>query len=172
MRSFFLLLPLLLMVRRSEGHVCGDLRTEFYECSELAHRTYVEEMKLGDDGRPDFRTRKTCTYMNDVIEICPNKLREHGCHSEEEMTRKKDQQLDKVLENVDNIEDWDSCKCPSVKADIDRVKALAFMDELEVKECSSEFHAFESTSEFIDLDFGFIGGVIVATGLVLAKYFF
>ena len=61
---------------------------------------------------------------------------------------------------------------PLTRADIDRVKALAFMDELEVKECSSEFHAFESTSEFIDLDFGFIGGVIVATGLVLAKFFF
>jgi len=27
--------------------------------------------------------------------------------------------------------------------------------------------AVESTSEFIDLDFGFIGGVIVAIGLVL-----
>jgi len=52
------------MVRRSEGHVCGDLRTEFYECSELAHRTYVEDMKLGDDGRPDFRfARTSCGNM-------------------------------------------------------------------------------------------------------------
>ena len=40
-------------------------------------------------------------------------------------------------------------------------------DGLDVKDCSSEFHAV-----FMDLDFGFIGGVIVATGLVLAKFFF
>ena len=45
-------------------------------------------------------------------------------------------------------------------------------DGLDVKDCSSEFHAVESTSQFIDLDFGFIGGVIVATGLVLAKAVF
>ena len=38
------------------------------------------------------------------------------------------------------------------------------------EECPPEFavvRAVESTSEFIDMDFGFIGGVIVATGLVL-----
>jgi len=39
------------------------------------------------------------------------------------------------------------------------------------KECPPDIIAFvravESTSEFIGLDFGFIGGVIVATGLVL-----
>ena len=42
------------------------------------------------------------------------------------------------------------------------------------EECPPEFaviHTVESTSEFIDLDFGFIGGVIVATGIVLAKPF-
>ena len=51
---------------------------------------------------------------------------------------------------------------------------------LEVEEeCPPEFalehpaesELIESTSKFIDLDFGFIGGVIVATGIVLAKPF-
>ena len=42
------------------------------------------------------------------------------------------------------------------------------------EECPPEFavvRAVESTSEFFDLDFGFIGGVIVATGIVIAKPF-
>jgi len=34
-----------------------------------------------------------------------------------------------------------------------------------------EFHEPEFISQFMDLDFGFIGGVIVATGIVLAKPF-
>ena len=123
MRSFFLFLPLLVMVKRSEGDVCADVAKEFYECTMAwvliifliietiifrkkhhhcnylryqyfvlrAHQTFVEEMKLGDDGKPDFRwwlfiwwswfwlctipphppirTRKTCTYMKNVIEV-------------------------------------------------------------------------------------------------------
>ena len=48
-----------------------------------------------------------------------------------------------------------------------------------VEECPPEFalehlaesELIESTSKFIDLDFGFIGSVIVATGIVLAKPF-
>ena len=48
-----------------------------------------------------------------------------------------------------------------------------------VEECPPEFaveHAVDSElveldSKFIDLDFGFIGSVIVATGIVLAKPF-
>ena len=58
------------------------------------------------------------------------------------------------------------------RAHIDRMKAK---EGLEVEEeCPPEFavvHEVESTSEFFDLDFGFIGGVIVATGIVLAKPF-
>jgi len=59
-----------------------------------------------------------------------------------------------------------------MKAHIDRMKAK---EGLEVEEeCPPEFavvHEVESTSEFFDLDFGFIGGVIVATGIVFAKPF-
>ena len=35
----------------------------------------------------------------------------------------------------------------------------------------SEVDLVEATSKFIDLDFGLIGGVVVATGIVLAKPF-
>ena len=35
----------------------------------------------------------------------------------------------------------------------------------------SEFDLVEATSKFIDFDFGLIGGVVVATGIVLAKPF-
>jgi len=173
MRSLLFLLPLLVVVR-SEGNVCADVRKEFNECHNQAHQTYYTAVKLGDDGRPNWSARKACNYLTEAMEVCGNKLMQHDCNSEEAVTQMKDQQLSQALRNLkSSIADWDSCKCPPVKAHIDRMKAKEGLDVEE--ECPPEFaviHAVQSTSEFIDLDFGFIGGVIVATGIVLAKSFF
>ena len=34
-----------------------------------AHAKYAEAMEKGEDGRPDFRARKACNYLEDAIEV-------------------------------------------------------------------------------------------------------
>jgi len=174
MRTLLLLVPLLVAVQ-SEGE-CNGVKEETNQCARQAHKTYITAMRRGDDGRPNFRARKACNYMMEAVEDCGNKLMQHGCNSEEEVIAMKDFRLGKVLEVIkSSIAEWDSCKCPPMKAHIDRMKAR---DGYELTSCSpdyavvrEEFHEPEMTSQFMDLDFAFIGGVIVATGIVLAKPF-
>jgi len=179
MRTLLLLVPLLVAVQ-SEGE-CDGVKEDFNQCTRKAHETYITAMKpvsdgrpnyrhvcifssCGErvsDGRPNYRARKTCNYMMEAIEGCGNKLMQHGCKSEEEVIAMKDFQLGKVLEVIkSSIAEWDSCKCPPMKAHIDRMKAK---DGYEVKGCSphyaivrEEFHEPETTSQFMDLDFAFI----------------
>jgi len=62
-------------------------------------------------------------------------LMNHECNSEEEVTAQKDEQLKRVLEQLNSsIAEWDSCKCPTVKAHIDRVKKAEGV-ETEEKKC-------------------------------------
>jgi len=89
---------------------------------------------------------------------------QHGCNSEEAATAMKDFKLGRVLEDIKSrMTEWDSCKCPPIKAHVDRMKAK---EGAAVKGCSPSY-----ASQFMDLDFAFIGGVIMATGIVLAKPF-
>merc|ERR550517_1313204 len=58
-----------------------------------------------------------------TFQACGNKLMQHGCNSEEAVTGMKDNQLGRVLERIGStLADWDSCKCPPMKAHIDRMK--------------------------------------------------
>jgi len=176
MRTLLLLVPLLVAVQ-SEGE-CNGVKEDFNQCTRQAHKTYITAMKRlrQGDGRPNFVARKTCNYMMEAIEDCGNVLMQHGCNSEEAVLAMKDAKLGRVLGNIKStIADWDSCKCPPMKAHIDRMKAK---EGATVKDCppeyavvSGEFHEPGFTSQFMDLDFAFIGGVIVATGIVLAKPF-
>jgi len=174
MRTLLLLVPLLVAVQ-SEGE-CNGVKEDFNQCTRQAHKTYITAMKRVSDGRPNYVERKSCNYLMEAIEVCGNKLLQHGCNSEEAVMGMKDNQLGKILEPIgSSLADWDSCKCPPMKAYIDRMKAR---DGYELTSCSSdyavvreEFHEPEMTSQFMDLDFAFIGGVIVATGVVLAKPF-
>merc|ERR1712037_700588 len=82
-------------------------------------------MKLGPTWA-NYRARKTCNFLTEAIDVCGNKLLQHGCHSEEEVTTMKDTQLSRVLENIgQSVADFDSCKCPAAKAHIDRMRASA-----------------------------------------------
>jgi len=71
-----------------------------------------------------IRARTVCNYLMDAIEDCGNGTMEDGCTTEEAVTEMKDTQLSKVLENIgQSIADFDSCKCPPVKAHLNRMKA-------------------------------------------------
>jgi len=136
MKSFLLLLPLLALVRGDKDVVqCNKVRAEFNDCTTKAHAKYAEAMKKGEDGRPDFRARKACNYLEDAIENCSSHLTEHECNSEEDVNTMKDDQIKRILIQLESsVEEWDSCKCPTVKAHIDRVKKAEGV-ETDEKEC-------------------------------------
>jgi len=138
MKSFvlLLLLPLLALVRGDKDSVeCKQVREEFIACTKKSHETYAEAMKKKEDGRPDFAARKSCNYLEDAIENCSKHLMDHQCSSEEEVTAQKDEQIKRILKNLDSsVAEWDSCKCPTVKAHIDRMKKAEGV-ETEEKQC-------------------------------------
>merc|ERR1711864_69999 len=81
--------------------------------------------KAGEDGKPDFRARKSCNYLTDAVEDCGNKLI-GDCNTEEQVNKMKDNQIRSVLLNLQSsVQAWDSSKCPTVQAHIDRMKAAA-----------------------------------------------
>jgi len=129
--SFFLLTANAATTER-----CNEIRSQVNECTKAAHRTYVDAMKAMEDGRPNYRARKTCNYLMDAIETCPNKLTEDDCNTEEMVTNMKDSQIKRVMENIgQSLADFDSCKCPAVKASLNRMKAA---EGEEVLECDND----------------------------------
>merc|ERR1719268_682991 len=90
--------------------------------SRVKREDYQAEWAAGDDGRPDWVARKTCNYLTGSIEDCGNKLVESGCVSQEEVDRMKDNQMAASLQQVkDNVQSWDSTKCPPVKSYLQRM---------------------------------------------------
>merc|ERR1719357_1218372 len=74
----------------------------------------------GDDGRPDWMARKACNYITATIEDCTNQL-VGDCATEEEVNDMKDGQMEGLLKQLsETIQEWDSEKCPAIKAYMDR----------------------------------------------------
>jgi len=110
---------------------------QFNRCTRNAHQVYLDAMEKGEDGRPSYRARTVCNYLVDAIEDCGNGTMEDECNTEEAVTEMKDTQLGKVLENIgQSIADFDSCKCPPVKAHLNRMKAAG---GVEVVECYDDY---------------------------------
>merc|ERR1711970_125449 len=112
---------------------CQEVVKKHSACTAKAHDEYKNFFEKGDDGRPDWLARKTCNYMTESVEVCADLLSD--CYSEEELTDQKDSTLKDVLEHITaNIDEWDSEKCPPVKAYLDRQKT----DETEVDKVEDE----------------------------------
>merc|ERR1711936_656857 len=112
---------------------CQEVVKKHSACTAKAHEEYKNFFEKGDDGRPDWLARKTCNYMTESVEVCADLLSD--CYSEEELTDQKDSTLKGVLEHITiNIDEWDSEKCPPVKAYLDRQKT----DETEVDKVEDE----------------------------------
>merc|ERR1711936_1115776 len=112
---------------------CQEVVKKHSACTAKAHEEYKNFFEKGDDGRPDWLARKTCNYMTESVEVCADLLSD--CYSEEELTDQKDSTLKGVREHITiNIDEWDSEKCPPVKAYLDRQKT----DETEVDKVEDE----------------------------------
>jgi len=105
---------------------CNAQKDQFNKCTEAARQTYVDAMKKEKegDGRAHYKARKVCTYMQEGVEICGNKLCENNCNTEEQVNDRKDIQIRKLLKHIGTtVENFDSCKCPVVKSHLNRMQA-------------------------------------------------
>merc|ERR550517_2031547 len=113
MRCLLVLLPLLALVNLSAADECNQVKRDFNQCTKDAHGTYVDAMKKEKegDGKEHYRARKTCNYLTDAVETCGNKLRENDCNSEEEVNKLKDEQISRIMKNINtSVQDFDSSK--------------------------------------------------------------
>merc|ERR1712179_42633 len=96
---------------------CAENIERFNECAKKAYENFMKVFRQGDDGkRPDWLARKSCNYLTESVETCGNK-QVGVCFTQEEIDKKKDEQLKIALEQVrTNIPAWDSNKCPAIKA--------------------------------------------------------
>merc|ERR1712013_477602 len=105
---------------RVERDACDDKNEELEACRLGAYEEYKEAFAAGDDGRPDWLARKSCNYMTKTIEECSEGM-VGECMTEEEVNEMKDHQLKGILEQLSaTINEWDSQKCPAMKAHLDR----------------------------------------------------
>merc|ERR1712001_556546 len=130
---------------RAKREDCAAVQASHGECTTQAYANYQAEWAAGDDGRPDWVARKTCNYLTGSIEDCGNKLVESGCVSQEEVDRMKDNQMAASLQQVkDNVQSWDSTKCPPVKSYLQRMGLLPTETpvcervKVEYKECTAK----------------------------------
>merc|ERR1711942_12639 len=114
---------------RVERDACDDKTEELEACRLGAYEEYKEAFAAGDDGRPDWLARKSCNYMTKTIEECSEGM-VGECMTEEEVNEMKDHELKGILEQLSaTINEWDSQKCPAMKAHLDRTNAAEEEEE-------------------------------------------
>merc|ERR1711942_393618 len=114
---------------RVERDACDDKNEELEACRLGAYEEYKEAFAAGDDGRPDWLARKSCNYITKTIEECSEGM-VGECMTEEEVNEMKDHQLKGILEQLSaTINEWDSQKCPAMKAHLDRTNAAEEEEE-------------------------------------------
>merc|ERR1711892_322815 len=101
---------------------CGKLTADMNTCAARAYPVYKTAIKSGDDGKPDWKARKSCNYMTAAIDPCTSLLLGE-CNSNQEVDKMNEQQLKGILEKLEStVEEWDSDKCPPVRQHIRRMK--------------------------------------------------
>merc|ERR1719481_392089 len=111
---------------RREADNCDEdnlknLEADYEQCALNAYTTYTTAFTQ-NDGRPQFYERKSCNYLTEVIEECPEIFAD--CYDEEQLNELKDKQVESTLEKIEAaFEDWDSQKCPAAKNYLDRKAA-------------------------------------------------
>merc|ERR1712055_186353 len=103
---------------------CTEARADFDVCAKQAYDNYRNAFAAGNDGtKPDWLARKSCTYLTESVETCGDKL-VGVCGSKEDVEKQKDEQLKVALVQVkEKVLNWDSDKCPAMKAHEDRLRA-------------------------------------------------
>jgi len=115
--------PVRAHIQRMKGEEkpsCSQVTSDYNKCTKEAFKEHMAAIAKGPDGRPDWIARKTCNYMTAAVEECSKTLIGH-CNTEEEVTSMKDYQFQGVLNQLaTTVNEWDSEKCPAVKAHVER----------------------------------------------------
>merc|ERR1711872_945306 len=134
---------------RIERDACDQLQEEVTTCTMNAYKEYQSHMLAGEDGRPDWFARKACNYLTATVEDCYGKLI-GDCNTEKDVNDMRDQAIPGVLEQLsENVEEWDSEKCPVVKNHFDRVKEETEEEEKEEEE-AEEIQTGEASEDSAD----------------------
>merc|ERR1711970_1185883 len=131
---------------RVERDACADLNEAFHECTQKAYTEYSEAITAGDDGRPDWYARKACNYVTAAVEDCGNKLIGE-CMTEEQVNTENDRQIVSVLQGLSSNEEWDSEKCPAVKAHLVRTNPVENGEDGDSDSTTDESKSEESNAE-------------------------
>merc|ERR1712215_570930 len=97
-----------------------DVCQQYENCKMNAYAVYQSDMTSKPDDRPDWRARKTCTYMTTTIEDCaPQQIGE--CYTEEEVAILIDEEIPKIMAQLSTtIKEWNSDLCPVVEDYLNR----------------------------------------------------
>jgi len=132
---------------RVKRDACEEKQEEVQRCQKDAYEEYITAVAAGDDGRPDWMARKSCNYITATIEECTNQL-VGDCATEEDVIDMKDGQMGGILEQLsDTIQEWDSEKCPAIKAYLERNPAAEAEDTQEEVAASVDTAAQEKEEE-------------------------
>merc|ERR1712212_991048 len=131
---------------RVERDACDDLIEAFQVCTTKAYTDYTEAIAAGDDGRPDWFARKSCNYVTAAVEDCGNTLIGE-CMTEEQVNTEKDRQIVSVLKGLSSNEEWDSEKCPPVKAHLERTNPVQNGEDGDSDSTTDESKSEESKAE-------------------------
>merc|ERR1712055_670738 len=97
-----------------------DVCQEYEKCKLNAYAVYQSAMIAKPDDRPDWRARKTCTYMTTTIEDCANQ-QIGECYTEEEVAILIDEEIPKIMAQLSTtIKEWNSDLCPVVEDYLNR----------------------------------------------------
>jgi len=107
---------------RGKRETCDEVNNAYSSCLQKAHANYKEAMEAGDDGAPNFYSRKSCKYVQDTVVTCVDLLL-GDCYSADEVDTMRSNRLDDVIAHLERAQEWDSNLCPSVKEYKDRLAA-------------------------------------------------
>jgi len=96
-------------VRRQQD--CNEVNNAFAECSAQAYAEYRAARDAGDDGKPDWASRKNCNYLNAIVDGCGDGL-VGDCYTEDQVIERKDAQIKNAMTQLEAGDEWDSSKCP------------------------------------------------------------
>jgi len=121
---------------RLKRDACEKATLDYNKCTRKAFADYQTAYAAGEDGRPDWYARKSCNYLTAGVVDCADLLI-GPCNTKEDVTAMKDQQIKSILPQLKtSISEWDSDKCPAVKAHVDRLKADCTKVKADFNKCN------------------------------------
>merc|ERR1712179_172690 len=97
-----------------------DVCQQYEDCKMNAYAVYQSAMTSKPDDRPDWRARKTCTYITTTIQDCATQ-QIGECYTEEEVAILIDEEIPKIMAQLSTtIKEWNSDLCPVVEDYLNR----------------------------------------------------